>query len=591
MTRLNDSYLVREWMYLVPFQPSDEAVAAGDVVPEAKTKGALTTFAARMSVRQGVGLCPPPCTPNPSSRFAVCFACGVPCLLSCVVSGGLSVAIYHFSVQSIGGGRSAVAAAAYRSGERMEDRNTGEVHDYKRRGGILREDGDVLLPQGAPRWASDRQELWNRAQEAERNKDGTMRKNARVAREWEVALPHELTREQRTELGREFGQRVADRYGVAVQLDFHAPGGKGDNRNWHIHVQATSRELGPDGFGPKATYDRADRDLKAQGLPNGKAQLNELRKSWGDLANRALERAGHDVRIDHRSLADQRAEARERGDQDKARELDRDPTKHMGPAVTAMERGKPLYRNGQEVPDRWQRPPKQTEVGDANRRIELAAELGKVQREKESVGRSIVDTETSLSAALKERSDSRDISTSGKDKKPEPPDRSRSQEQAGARNSADQRSSLSERFGHLVKGQPQSEAEKRLEPPQRDRESPQIITDPNAPMQPRQSLADRFSHLVKRDAQPGFSATERTGSTKEREMQKDSPSEPRPRMEKAQQTQQQESPKPMQEGRQQTDQQEQQNRLQQLAARMEQQRLERERQKREQERDGPGISM
>jgi hypothetical protein len=487
----------------------------------------------------------------------------------------LLVAIYHFSAQSIGGGRSAVAAAAYRSGERMEDRNTGEVHDYRRRGGILREDGDVLLPQGAPQWAGDKQELWNRAQDAERNKDGTMRKNARVAREWEVALPHELTREQRTELGREFGQRVADRYGVAVQLDFHAPGGKGDNRNWHIHVQATSRELGPDGFGPKATYDRADRDLKAQGLPNGKAQLNELRKSWGDLANRALERAGHDVRIDHRSLADQRAEARERGDQDKAHELDREPTKHMGPAVTAMERGKPLYRNGQEVPDRWQRPPKQTEVGDANRRIELAAELGKVQREKESVGRSIVDTETSLAAALKERSDSRDIHTSAKDKKSEP----------------HQRSSLSERFGHLIKGQPQPEAEKRIEPLQRDRESPQIITDPNAPMQSRQSLADRFSHLVKRDAQHGLSATERTGSKGEREMQKDRPSEPRPRLEKPQQTQQQEQPKPMQDGRQQTDQQEQQNRLQQLAARMEQQRLERERQKREQERDGPGISM
>lgn len=313
------------------------------------------------------------------------------------------VAIYHFSTQSIGGGRSAVAAAAYRAGARLEDRNTGDVHDYRRRRGIIHEDSAVLLPSTMPSWAQDRQALWNAAQDAERNRDGTMRKNARVAREWEVSLPHELTREQRRELGHEFAREVVSRYGVAAQLDFHAPGTRGDNRNWHIHVQATSRELGGDGFGRKAMFDRADRDLKIEGLPNGKVQLNDLRKTWGEMANRALERTGHDERIDHRSLASQRDAARMAGDDEKVRELDRVPTKHMGPAATSIERGKPLFRLGCEVDGAFRSPPSRTEIGDANRRIELASEAGKIQREKESIRSSIIDTETTIMEALRQR--------------------------------------------------------------------------------------------------------------------------------------------------------------------------------------------
>jgi hypothetical protein len=531
------------------------------------------------------------------------------------------VAIYHFTTQSISGGRSAVAAAAYRAGDRLEDRNTGEEHDYRRRGGIVREDCEVLLPEGSPDWAKERQGLWNGAQDGERNKDGTMRKNARVAREWEVSLPHELNREQRKELGREFAQEVVNRYGVAVQLDFHAPGTKGDNRNWHIHVQATSRELGTEGFGQKAKYDRADRDLKAEGLPNGKAQLNDLRKTWGDMANRALERAGHEERIDHRSLADQREAAREIGDQDKARDLDREPTRHMGPAATALERGKPLYRNGEELPDRWKREPQKTELGDTNRRIELAAELGKIQREKESVGRSIIDTESSIGDAIKERNGQfRDFlngqrenaGSRGNDRKEQPEQvDSITEALKGYASYAGQpakQNDLSQRFGHLVKGQAQTEPEKRPEPLQREREAPQIITDPNAPMQPRQSLADRFGHLVKQkpqqEAQTRLIQADRTGSTspvkeqdmatllsippgeekrdqgaalKRAEQQPEQPAKPK-------QEQEQERP-------QQNQQQEQQNRLQQLVAKMEQQRQERERQRQEQGRSGPDLSL
>lgn len=549
------------------------------------------------------------------------------------------MAIYHFTTQSIGGGRSAVAASAYRAGDRLEDRNTGDVHDYRRRGGIEREDCEVLLPAGAPDWAKERQGLWNGAQDGERNKDGTMRKNARVAREWEVSLPHELNREQRKELGREFAQEVVNRYGVAVQLDFHSPGAKGDNRNWHIHVQATSRELGPDGFGQKARYDRADRDLKADGLPNGKAQLNDLRKTWGDMANRALERAGHDVRIDHRSLADQREAARERGDQDKARDLDREPTRHMGPAATALERGKPLYRNGEELPDRWKREPQKTELGDTNRRIELAAELGKIQREKASVGRSIIDTESSIGEALKERnSQFRDFlkgqrdnaGSRGTEKPPERHDWSRMQELAGSRGTERKnereatpesidaairgyaaqtgqqapRNSLQERFGHLTKGQAPTEPEKRLEGPQREREAPQIITDPSAALTPRPSLADRFGHLVKdqpkREAETRLILPERMGGSttppKEKPMDREANGQQANRDEGAalrrMEQQPQEAPKQEQEQPRESQQQEQQNRLQQIAAQMEAQRMERERQKQqERERSGPDLSL
>lgn len=580
-----------------------------------------------------------PLHPQPQRRGAGCIWFPVFSAGWFVLNGGSSVAIYHFTTQSISGGRSAVAAAAYRAGDRLEDRNTGDVHDYRRRGGIEREDCEVLLPAGAPEWAKNRQELWNHAQDAERTKSGDMRKNARVAREWEVSLPHELNREQRRELGRELGQEIVKRYGVAVQLDFHAPGSKGDNRNHHIHVQATSRELGREGFGQKASYDRADRDLKAEGMPNGKAQLNDLRKTWADMANRALERAGHDVRIDHRSLADQREAARERGDQDKARDLDREPTQHMGPAATAIERGKPLYRNGEEVPDRWKREPRQTELGDTNRRIELAAELGKIQREKDSVGRSIIDTESSIADAIKERNgqfrdflkDQRDNAGSrGTQKAPERHDWSHMRELAGGRGTERKnereatpesieaairgyaaqtgqqapRNSLQERFGHLTKGQAQTEPEKRLEGPQREREAPQIITDPSAALAPRPSLADRFGHLVKeqpkREAETRLILPERMGGSttqpKEKTMDREASGQQANRDEGAalrrMEQQNQQQPKPEQEQPRESQQQEQQNRLQQIAAQMEQQRMERERQKQqERERSGPDLSL
>lgn len=512
---------------------------------------------------------------------------------ACQFSVESMVAIYHFSTQSIGGGRSAVAAAAYRAGARLEDRNTGDVHDYRRRGGIIHEDSAVLLPTATPSWAQDRQILWNAAQDAERNKDGTMRKNARVAREWEVSLPHELTREQRRTLGHEFAREVVSRYGVAAQLDFHAPGTKGDNRNWHIHVQATSRELGRDGFGRKAQFDRADRDLKIEGLPNGKAQLSDLRKTWGEMANRALERAGHEERIDHRSLANQRDAARVAGHDEKARELDRLPTRHMGPAATSIERGKPLYRFGCEVEGEFRKQPSRTEIGDVNRRIELASEVGKIQREKESAGRSIIDTETTIGDALKQRDGPREQSPSRVREDVRSLSAMRPHPKLGAINHGDNSAAptAKERDGFAH----HENANRRA--PEHTREEPRIVSDLGSQSKSRANLSEQFGHLItgrtRHDATTPSLKRNGDEGVRNASGAADMP-EPgagdRPSL--AQRAERQppvaRSPQLLEQAEEKTrlptEQQAQQNRLQLLAIKVEQQREERERQRREHER-------
>ncbi|AMB48405.1 Ti-type conjugative transfer relaxase TraA [Methylobacterium sp. AMS5] len=229
------------------------------------------------------------------------------------------MAIYHLSMKQVSraSGRSAVASAAYRSAERMENRRDGQVHDYTGRHGVTHT--EIVLPEGAQaEWAKDRSALWNAAEAAERRKD------ARVAREYEIALPHELLPEARVALAREFAGVVADRYGVAVDMAIHAPHGETDARNHHAHLLATTRRVTPEGLGAKADCELENRALAAQGLPSTTVQLVELRRSWEQMANAHLARAGHDLRIDGRSYA-------ERG-------LEIVPTQHMGVHATRMER-------------------------------------------------------------------------------------------------------------------------------------------------------------------------------------------------------------------------------------------------------------
>ncbi|MGX5730926.1 MobA/MobL family protein [Pseudoxanthomonas beigongshangi] len=241
------------------------------------------------------------------------------------------VAIYSVQVKSLsrGKGDSATAAAAYRAGLCLDD-PSGACHDYSKKAGVL--SVDMLAPEGAPAWATDPRLLWAKVEGHE------TRKNARVAREVLVALPHELDPEQRRGLAKDLGQLLVERYGVAAQVALHAPDKGGDNRNFHAHILITPRQVGPDGFGNSAA--KILDEFKA-----GAQELKDLRAAIGARINAALAAAGIPKRVDHRRLVDQKAEAAQRGDFGAVAQLDRTPTKHEGKAVTqARRRGERLPR-------------------------------------------------------------------------------------------------------------------------------------------------------------------------------------------------------------------------------------------------------
>ncbi len=285
------------------------------------------------------------------------------------------MAIYHLSVKPISrsGGRSATAASAYRAAERIEDHTSGEVFDYTRKRGV--EQTEIVLPTSAAKrdinWARDRTALWNAAERAEKRKD------SRVAREYEVALPHELTKAQRLELTREFSQEIANRFGCAVDFAIHKPHRAGDERNFHAHILTTTREVGASGLGAKTDIELKDSDRAKKGLGPAKQEVAAIRERWAQISNDYLSLAGSQERVDHRSL--------------EAQGIDREPTIHLGPAVSGMQ------RRGMD-----------TEVGrrvelEAHARLERAAELGKLAVEAREIEASIISLSTDIRAALLER--------------------------------------------------------------------------------------------------------------------------------------------------------------------------------------------
>ena len=199
------------------------------------------------------------------------------------------MAIFHLTAKVIsrGKGQSAIAAAAYRSGERLRDEQTDEQKFYQARAERI-EFTAIMAPKDAPEWAQDRNQLWNHAERAEKRKD------AQLAREIEIALPHELTPQQREYLVKDFAREAFVRKGYAVDIAIHAPDKKSDDRNHHAHIMVTMRTLDGDGFAAKK-----DPSM------NRREQLGEWREQWAHLANRHLERHGHEARIDHRSLKEQ----------------------------------------------------------------------------------------------------------------------------------------------------------------------------------------------------------------------------------------------------------------------------------------------
>ncbi|KQB95072.1 molybdopterin-guanine dinucleotide biosynthesis protein MobA [Loktanella sp. 1ANDIMAR09] len=234
------------------------------------------------------------------------------------------MASYHLSVKTIkrSAGRTATAAGAYRAGERIECQREGRIHDYTRKQGI--EETFIVAPENAPAWAQDRSKLWNEAEASE------TRRNSVTAREWELALPSEISAEDRSQITRQFAEELVSRYGVAVDVAIHAPHREGDQRNHHAHVLTSTRKLEPEGFTAKTRV--------LDSAKTGGVEIEQMRGVWAELQNRALERVGEVERVDHRSLEAQREAAQERGDTLSAEELDRDPELKLGPAANSMER-------------------------------------------------------------------------------------------------------------------------------------------------------------------------------------------------------------------------------------------------------------
>ncbi len=234
------------------------------------------------------------------------------------------MAVYFLYLKTFGrgSGSSAVSAAAYRAGERLRDERTGRIHDHAARPGVLHR--EIILPSalaGAQMdWARDRSRLWNAAEAAE------TRRNARVAREYLVALPVELNPAQRVDLARSFSQELADRYRFAVDLALHAPRDhpQSDPRNFHAHLLATTREVGPQGLTTKTTLELSETRRQALGLGSAVGELFLVRERWAASTNEALRAAGSAARVDHRSL--------------QAQGIDRLPRPHIPHTAFQLER-------------------------------------------------------------------------------------------------------------------------------------------------------------------------------------------------------------------------------------------------------------
>lgn len=220
------------------------------------------------------------------------------------------MAIYHLSMKilSRSDGKSAVAAAAYRAGEKLKDERSGQLHDYTRKRNVIT--SALILSDGVTRKVT-RSELWNGAEAAEK------RKNSCIAREIEVALPVELPLEARIGLAKRYAQDIAERYCVAADVAVHAPDRKGDERNIHAHILMTTRRIAPDG-------QLTDKARELDDYKTRTAELDYIRTHWAAVCNQELERYGIAERVDHRTLS--------------AQGIDRAPQIHVGVHATQMER-------------------------------------------------------------------------------------------------------------------------------------------------------------------------------------------------------------------------------------------------------------
>ena len=240
------------------------------------------------------------------------------------------MAIYHLSIKIIsrGKGKSAVAASAYRSGEKIKNEYDGVVHDFTRKGGIAHT--EILLPQNAPQEFSDRGTLWNSVEKIEKSK------NSQLAREIEVALPKELNREKQIELVREYVKENFVNVGMCADIALHD---KKDG-NPHAHILLTMRPLNEDttwGAKSKKEYILDENGEKVK-LKNGnyktkkintvdwneQEKAEEWRKAWADITNKYLEENNIQEKVDHRSFQRQ--------------DIKQIPTIHLGVSASQIEK-------------------------------------------------------------------------------------------------------------------------------------------------------------------------------------------------------------------------------------------------------------
>lgn len=246
----------------------------------------------------------------------------------------MSIALFHFHVTQIkrSAGQSAVAAAAYRAGEKLHSEYYGEDSDYTRKGGVIC--SEILLPPHVPPEYADREMLWNAVEKAERGK------KAQLAYSFDIALQNEFSMQENIDLARQF---LSDNFvsrGMVVDFAVHQPDKENSGiSNPHFHVMCPIRPIEPDGrWGNKQRREyvldeHGERVLDEAGnyvfnavstTDWGKPETLEVwRQTWADLCNAKFAEKGLDCRIDHRSFARQGVE--------------QIPTQHEGPTVRAME--------------------------------------------------------------------------------------------------------------------------------------------------------------------------------------------------------------------------------------------------------------
>lgn len=261
------------------------------------------------------------------------------------------MAIFHMSFSNIsaGKGRSAIASAAYRSGEKLFDDKEGRSYFYAR---SVMPESFILTPKNAPKWANDRQKLWNEVEKKDR------KANSRYAKEFNVALPVELTNEEQKALITKFVQETFVDKGMVADVAIH----RDHEENPHTHVMLTNRPFNPDGsWGLKSkTQYVLDKNGKQLLTKNGNpkqrkiwlvdwdkpGKVEEWRHAWAEEVNSLFQAKGMPERISEKSYEEQG--------------IEKTPTKHEGhnsqtkerkafnEAVKEQDRTKKQYQNNQE---------------------------------------------------------------------------------------------------------------------------------------------------------------------------------------------------------------------------------------------------